>query len=918
MGTYPTMNSHNNSDDVRWLDEVGRADRRLVGGKGANLGELLRAGLPVPRGFVVTTDVYRSLVDTPAVHEALARLEHVAAAETAALTAAAAEVRSAIRAQEFDASTRAELSAALDAVGSTETYAVRSSAAAEDSPTASFAGQHETYLAVDAADVPDRIQECMASLFTDRAVSYRAHDDVSQGGVAMAVVVQPMVEAEAAGVLFTADAETGSRRVSTVDASFGLGEAVVGGDVTPDRARIDTTTGEILAYDVATKDVAVRSRGVSSDEDDTADETTGVETVELAATHREERVLSDEQLRTLVGLGERVQTLFGTPQDIEWALVDGAFVLLQSRPITTLFPLPSPLPDDDRLHVYLSMGHMQAMPEALPPLVCDFWRDWVNSAMAAFGVATFVPTPAVEAGSRIYIDVTPFVRSDAFRDHLIDGLVAINEPASTGLDDLTTRRPEMFESAGTSLATLGRLPTFAKPAWQVSTLVLSVVPGIARGVFRAFTDAPTRADLDETWGDLSETFTAKIARAETPDERARAVFSSTDITDLVAEMYPKAAPLFVAFAVGGWLSREFPDAQTDVNAVGSGFEHDVITRINLGLGDLADVARGHPAVAEALREQRSLDEIRAVDGGDVFVDAFESFLDEFGHRATGELDLSRPRWREDPSGLLAIVRANIEHEEAGDHRERIRRLAAEAEAAASRLERRADHGLLGPLRRRLVRRLVSTYRNTVYTREYPKQEAARAFTTWREALLDAGRQLADEGRLDESEDVWFLRAEELFAALDGDAVDVDIAARRRAFARHTTLDAPPILTNEGETIHGQFDRVDVPAGALVGTGVSAGVVEGLAKVVHDPTEATVEPGEILVAPSSDPGWTPLFLNAAGMVVEVGGPVSHGALVAREYGLPAVVSVHGATRRIQTGQRLRIDGSRGIVEILDES
>ncbi|SEO44798.1 pyruvate, water dikinase [Halogranum amylolyticum] len=904
------MDVHNKSDEVQWLDAVGRADLPLVGGKGANLGELLRAGLPVPPGFVVTTAVYRSLVDAPAVREALSRLERLDADESAALAAAAAELRSAIRAQELAASARDGLSAALDAVDPGETYAVRSSATAEDSPTASFAGQHETFLGVDAADVPDCVRECMASLFTDRAVSYRAHDDVAHSDVAMAVVVQPMVEAEAGGVLFTADAETGNRRVSTVDASFGLGEAVVGGDVTPDHARVDTETGEILAYDVATKDVAVRSRGIADD----ADETTGVETVELSARERERRVLSDEQLRTLVGLGERVQTLFGTPQDVEWALVDGAFVLLQSRPITALFPLPSPLPDDDRLHVYLSMGHMQAMPEALPPLVCDFWRDWVDSAMAAFGVATVWPTPAIEAGSRVYVDVTPFVRSDTVRDELIDGLAAISEPASTGLDDLTARRSEAFESAGLSLSAL---PKLVRPAWQVSTLVVAVIPGIASGVVQAFTSEPTKQDLEETWRELSKTFTAEVARAETPAERARAVFSSTDVTGIVTEMYPKVAPLYVAFAIGGWLKRAFPETQADVNAVGSGFERDVVTRINLGLGDLADVAREHPAVAEALRERRSLDGIRTVDGGDVFVAAVESFLDEFGHRATGELDLSRPRWREDPSGLLAIVRANLAHEEAGDHRERIRRLAAEGEVAATRLERRADHGPLGPLRSRLVRLLVQTYRNTVYTREYPKHEAARAFTTWRQALLDAGRHLVDAGRLDDPEDVWFLHADELFAALDGESVDVDVAARRREFDRHTTLDAPPVLTSEGETIRGRFDRTDVPDGALVGTGVSAGVVEGRARVVRDPTEATVEPGEILVAPSSDPGWTPLFLNAAGMVVEVGGPVSHGALVAREYGLPAVVSVHGATKRIQTGQRLRIDGSRGTVEILDD-
>ena len=355
-----------------------------------------------------------------------------------------------------------------------------------------------------------------------------------------------------------------------------------------------------------------------------------------------------------------------------------------------------------------------------------------------------------------------------------------------------------------------------------------------------------------------------------------------------------------------------------MNAVGRGFERDIVTRINLDLGDLADVARDHPPVATALRDGASLAELEDVEGGEVFVEAFDDFLDEFGHRGTGEIDLSRPRWREDPSVLLAVVRANLADEAAGDHRERIRRLEGEAEAAAGRLETYADHGLLGSLRRRYVRWLVRTYRDTVYLREYPKQEAARAFTAWRTALLDAGELLVAEGRLDRPDDIWYLSRDELFDALDGECVDVDVDARRREHTRNVDLDAPPVLTSEGEVVRGSTERETISEGGLVGTGVSSGVVEGVARVIRDPSVATVEPGEILVAPSTDPGWTPLFLNAAGLVSEVGGSVSHGALVAREYGLPAVVSVPEATKRIRTGQRIRIDGTRGTVERLDTS
>jgi phosphohistidine swiveling domain-containing protein len=896
---------------VLWLGKVDRTDLPVVGGKGAALGELLQAGLPVPRGFVVTTAAYRSLAEGTEVRNELDTLVSTDADDTAAVAEAAEAVRSALRDTRLPKSVEIAVREALHSIDDTGDafYAVRSSATAEDLPTASFAGQHETYLGVAETDVLDRVRDCLASLYTDRAVAYRARNDVVDAE--MAVVVQPMVDADAAGVLFTADPASGNRTLAAVDASFGLGEAVVGGEVTPDHALVEKGSGDVVAYDVAEKAVAVRSRGHGGAPlvDETA---TGVETVALPDADRKRRVLTDEQLRTLVGLGDRAETLLGAPQDVEWALADGAFVLLQSRPITSLFPLPTPLPDDGRLHAYLSMGHMQAMPEAMPPLVVDFWREaWVRTALEGLSLQGTMPEVTAEAGSRVYVDVTPVLIRPRLRDGVIDRLQAISPPASRGLADLLDRRAGEFERPGRSVTSL---PGLVRPAWRVGRLAAAVVPPLLWNLGESLRGDPDPEEMEALWHLLTDSLLADLETAETPAERARAAFEM-DLSRLIVEVYPRIAPLFLAFAIGGWLDRRFPDAPEDVNAVGRGFERDVVTRLNLTLGDLADVAREHPAVAEALRSGATLDAVADVEGGDAFVEAFEAFLDEFGHRATGEIDLSRPRWREDPTGLLAIVAANLANEDREDPHERVRRLEAEAEAATDHLVNLADEGAFGPARARLVRWLVDRYRATVYLREYPKHNAAHAFAVWRETFLDSGAALVDAGVLDAAEDVWFLRKAELLAALDGDPLGVDVDARKREVGRNAVLDAPPVLTSEGETIRGALDREDLPENALVGTGVSAGVVEGPARVVFDPRTATVEPGEILVAPSSDPGWTPLFLNAAGMVVEVGGPVSHGALVAREYGLPAVVSVPGATDAIRTGQRIRIDGTRGVVELL---
>ncbi|WP_144905368.1 PEP/pyruvate-binding domain-containing protein [Halobellus captivus] len=910
--------SHSDSI-VRWFDERGVGAIGVAGGKGANLVSLSRAGLPVPRGFVVTTAAYRELAASPRVQRSIDRLDTLDFTDGEALSAAAAELRSLIEEQTLGSSVETDLVEAAESLA-TASFAVRSSATAEDLPTASFAGQHETFLGVAPEDVPDRVRDCMASLFTDRAIAYRSRNDLSHRDAAMAVIVQPMVDADAAGVLFTADPETGNRYVSSIDASYGLGESVVAGDVTPDHALVDTRTEEVLEYTIGTKTTAVElatpptvtkeAREPFSEKIHTGE--SGTRSVDLPADRRESRVLTDDQLRTLTGLGTRAETLFGAPQDVEWALADGQFVILQSRPITSLFPCPSPAPVDDRLHVYISMGHMQAMPESMPPLVRDVWRTYTENVLSSADLDAPHPNLTVEAGGRVYIDVTPFLRRPPLRTRVIERIAAINEPISAGLDDIVSRRPEEFEPRGVPISAL---PRYVETAGKLVRLVGPAVPGVVRHLLRAMAGRETPVD-DRYWDRVGELFLGDVTDATSPEARARAVFDAIDIRRILRDVYPRISPLFLAFALGGWLKRAFPDYPEEVNAVGRGFERDVVTRINLGLGDLADVARGRPNVAAAVRDGASLDDMAAVSGGAEFCEEFERFLDEFGHRGTGEIDLSRPRWREDPSMLLGVVRANLERETAGDHRERIKRLDSEAETAAESLEARADRGPFGPLRRRYVRWVIRTYRDTVYLREYPKQEAARAFTAWRSALLDAGELLVSRGRLERREDVWYLYRDELFDALEGERVDVDLTARKREHARNTEFDAPPVLTSEGETVRGRADPGTLPEGSLVGTGVSSGVVEGVARVIRDPATATVNPGEILVAPSTDPGWTPLFLNAAGLVSEVGGAVSHGALVAREYGLPAVVSVSEATKRIRDGQRIRIDGTRGTVELLD--
>lgn len=882
------------------LSDVDPENRTAFGGKGANLGALVTAGFDVPDGFCVTTDAYESLLSDE-IRDAIRSLDDVDD-DHAELERRAAGIRESVRTLEAPAALREGVREAVRSLGA-DSYAVRSSATAEDLPTASFAGQHETYPGVDPDDVLDRVLNCVASLFTDRAVAYRTRNGVPHADVALAVVVQGMVGAEAAGVLFTADPDSGNRTVASVDAAYGLGDSVVAGDVDPDNARVRKSTGEILSYDVGAK-----AERLALDDGGTSREA-------VPDDARAERVLTDGRLRDLVRLGVRIEAYFGSPQDIEWALVDGEFVVLQSRPITSLFPLPEPLPSDDRLHVYLSMGHAQAIAEAMPPLAVDLWVAIVEEMFADFEAAEGSAPWAAHAGGRVYEDVTPLVRHPLVRDAVVDGLASFVEDAALGLDDLLDRRPEEF---GGGVRPSG-LPFPLRDTWRVARGLAPVVPSIVSGFLLAFVragdDAASLRAWYRSWG---AEIGGAVLDSDDPAEGARSAFEGIpfDTIELMRTVYPKVMPLFAGMAADRALRGLFPDEGDAIDAAGRGASDEVGIRMNLLLDDLEAVAREHPAVEEAILDERPVERIGDVEGGDAFRERFEAFLAEFGHRTTSEIDVSRPRWRDDPAGVLAVVRGNLRGGSGRSYRDRLRERQREAQEAVDRLQEEAGRGVLGPLRLRLVRRLLRVYRGYLPLRDEPKHGSAHLFAAWHEGLQRAGDRLAADGVLADADDVWYLERAELFDLLDGDDADLpDVEARRREHERFARLDAPAMLTSEGEALSAPGGR-DLGDDVLAGTGVSSGVVEGTARVVRDPRETVLEAGEILVAPSCDPGWTPLFRNAGGLVAEVGGRMTHGALVAREYGLPAVMSVPGATKRIETGRRIRVDGNRGTVEPLE--
>ncbi|MFC3477926.1 PEP/pyruvate-binding domain-containing protein [Halobacterium litoreum] len=835
------------------------AEPALTGGKAATLARLRTADFPVPDGFVVTTAAYRAHADAAGASDRLAALER-------GEERAASALRDRLAGTPLPERVLGSIRDRLD----DGAYAVRSSATAEDLAEASFAGQHDTELGVDAADVPDAVARCLGSLFTDRAVAYRERNGVPHRGVAMAVVVQRMVEPDTSGILFTADPVTGRRDVAVVDAGPGRGERQVSGRETADTARIDRETGEVLDYRVGSGRAA--------------------------------RVLDDDTLRTLADLGDRIEAELGGPQDVEWAIRDGDVSVLQSRPVTSLFPVPDPRPADDALHVYYSFGHRQGMTAAMPPLSLGFWRDLTNELGRQYGLPGRL---GAVAGGRLYLDLTPYVARPWLADRIVSNLRIIDEPTAAALADLLAERggdlPDPATGPRAWLRAAGSAGRFAR------TLVAFVAGFPGALAARNPEDAPD--DLLARYEEEVAESVAAVRSHDSARQRVRAardaVFESVDW--LLEPFYGR----FLAGVAAGWaLRRLVPERADDVAELAGGFEGDVTARMGLALGDVADAARDHPAVADALRDGATLDDLSGVPGGDAFRAAFADFLDEYGFRGPGEIDPSRPRYRDDPSLLLGVVAARLDAGERGAHRDRFAARQADAAAARDRLEA-AAHPLLRPV----VRRLCRLYRHYVGLREHPKFALSKLLAEFRTQVLAAGDELVSRGVLADREDAWLLTLSELDAALADGATPGDLPARRRDHERFAATDAPRVVTSDGEVPTARVEPTE-DASDLTGTGVSPGVVEGVVRVVTDPRNADLRPGEVLVAPYTDPGWTPLFLNAGALVTEVGGRLTHGSLVAREYGIPAVVAVDGATRRLRTGDRVRVDGANGVVERIE--
>ncbi len=865
------------------FQEIGQTQVAVVGGKGAHLGELSRIeGLRVPAGFCVTTDAFqRIMAEAPSMDDRLDRLSRLKVDDREAIRALSAEIRGTLEEIAIPYDLAAAITHPLARLGEQDAYAVRSSATAEDLPTASFAGQQDTYLNVVGPEaILQYVSRCWASLFTERAVTYRLRNGVDQRKVYMAVVVQRMVFPQAAGILFTADPVSGNRKIASVEASFGLGEALVSGLVNADVYKV--RDGQVIARTIATKQLAIDALP-----------TGGTQTEAIEPERQEQPALTDAQVVRLVQLGRRIEAHFGCPQDIEWCLADDGFEIVQSRPITTLFPIPAA--GDRENHVYVSVGHGQMMTDAMKPLGISVWQLTAGR-------------PMYEAGGRLFVDVTQALASPASRAGLLEvmgkGDPLIGDALRTILERGDFIRPLPDERPGAAAA--GVVPAGGAPA-PIETDPAIVAELIAR----------------------SQASIATLKREiRTKSGPALLDFILADIGEMKRILFdPQSRQVIMAgMEAAWWLNERLQTWLGEKNAADTltqSVPNNVTSEMGLALLDVADVIRPHPDVVaflqhvERVKDEGFLDELPRLTGGREARDAIRAWLDQYGMRCVGEIDITRPRWSERPTTLVPMILGNIKNFEPGEAKRRFEQGRQEAwKKEQELLERLRGSRPDGERKAEEVKRMIDRVRTFSGYREYPKYGMISRYFVYKQALLEEAEHLVRAHVLREKEDIFYLTFQELHdVARTNRADDQLIRQRKEAFRSYQALTPPRVLTSDGEAVAGSYRREDLPAGALVGLPVSAGTIEGRARVIRDMAEADLEPGDILVTAHTDPSWTPLFVTIKGLVTEVGGLMTHGAVIAREYGVAAVVGVEHATRLIRDGQRIRVHGTEGYVEIL---
>ncbi|MBB6498616.1 phosphoenolpyruvate synthase [Pedobacter cryoconitis] len=846
----------------------------MVGGKGANLGELSRIeGIHVPGGFCVTTEVYQDIIaDSVEFHSLLDQLALLKADHRKAISEIGTKIRKFIEDIVIPTEIDEEITRHLEQIGIKNAYAVRSSATAEDLPTASFAGQQDTYLNIIGKEAILRhISKCWASLFTDRAIIYRLQNRFDHRKVYLSVVIQKMVFPDVAGIMFTADPVTSNRKTLSIDASFGLGEALVNGIVNADNYKVSDSK-------IVDKKISVKKLAIYALKDG------GTQEKEIELTRQSGQALADEQILALAHIGRKIEAHFGSPQDIEWCFADHTFYIVQSRPITTLYPIPEA--NDQENHIYVSVGHQQMMTDAMKPL-----------GLSIFQLIAF--RPMFKAGGRLFVDVIHDLTSPDSRENLLAAMEK-HDPLIKDAMMTLIERGDFIKPLPDDSKKCIPPSGFNAPIESNPTIVSDLIKRNQTSIEELKQNIKTkygsdlfdflRADIQQLKENLFDPQSFSVIRA--------GMDASTWINEKMNE----------------WLGEK-----KAADTLSLSVPNNITSEMGLELLDVADVIRPYPEIIDYLQQVKDdnfLDELVKFDGGEKIQNIIYVYLNKYGMRCAGEIDITKTRWMEKPLILVPIILSNIKNFEPGAGLRKFEQGRLEAQQKEQELLDRLRQLPDGEQKARETKQMISQIRNFAGYREYPKYSMVSRYMVYKQALLKETEQLVQAGVIHEKEDIYYLSFEEIGEAVRTMKLDYQIINKRKdEYKSDEKLSPPRVITSDGEIIRGLYKRENLPDGAIAGLAVSSGVIEGRARVILNMEEVDLEDEDILVTSFTDPSWTPLFVSIKGLVTEVGGLMTHGAVIAREYGLPAVVGVENATRLIKDGQRIRVNGTDGYVEIL---
>ncbi|MFF2287994.1 phosphoenolpyruvate synthase [Peribacillus butanolivorans] len=862
--------------------EIDKTQLLLAGGKGSNLGELSKIhGIQVPEGFCVTTEAYqKALEQNEAFYALLDQLTLLKVEDRDQIGEISRKIRKIIMEVEIPSDVVKAVAHYLSQFGDEHAYAVRSSATAEDLPHASFAGQQDTYLNIIGKEaILQHISKCWASLFTDRAVIYRMQNRFDHRQVYLSVIVQRMVFPHASGILFTADPITSNRKLLSIDASFGLGEALVSGLVSADCYKVQEE--EIVDKMIATKKLAIY--GLKEG---------GTETQQIDPNQQKTQTLTEQQILQLARIGREIEAYFGCPQDIEWCLDDDTFYIVQSRPITTLYPIPEA--NDQENHVFVSVGHQQMMTDPMKPLGMSLFQ------LTSFG-------PRFKAGGRLFVDVINNLASPVSRKMLLDAM-GQHDPLMKDALNTIIERGDFIKS----------LPNDKQE--QSSGKSNKIVSS---------TDSRAQIENDPTI--VSDLIKSSQTSIEELKQNIQTKLGS-DLLDFILEdiqilkkilFDPQSSAVFMAaIDASSWINENMNEWLGEKNAadtLSQSVPNNITSEMGLALLDVADVIRPYPEVIDYLqhvKDDNFLDELVKFDGGQETQDAIYDYLSKYGMRCTGEIDITKTRWSEKPTTLVPVILSNIKNFEPNASNRKFEQGRQEALKKEQELLDRLKQLPDGEQKAKETKRMIDLIRNFIGYREYPKYGMVNRYFVYKQALLKEAEQLVQAGVIHEKEDIYYLTFEELHEVVRTNKLDYQIISKRKdEYKLYEKLTPPRVITSDGEIIVGEYKRENLTAEAIVGLPVSSGVIEGRARVILKMEDADLEDGDILVTTFTDPSWTPLFVSIKGLVTEVGGLMTHGAVIAREYGLPAVVGVENATKLIKDGQRIRVNGTEGYIEIL---